>query len=363
MAARHDWRVHDLPERLTLGAGDGEPNRLLLADALALCATLADGARRPGLRRSAVRHRPGAAGGGRRGRRAPLRRPARRPGAVPGLARAASRGVPPRARPDRLALPAPRPPHERARAHRARRHLRARVPSATRSSGATAWAGARRPTRSRASTTCCCSTRAGRATRSTGCAAGSRRRWRPSTPTPTSTAATSARTASATTSRAASRSTRCGTSRASRRPRASAWATRRRSRSPCSSASWEPPRTPARSWSTPSSAAARRRWPRSASAAGSSCGDSSPRGDRGHLRPPRARGARAAGAGCAPFAPLILAPPFSTILAGKRAPGGEPPSARTRAVTRQESACTSTAARSSSRSRTSWTNRNPAWPG
>jgi site-specific DNA-methyltransferase (adenine-specific) len=35
--------VHDLPERLTLGAGDGEPNRLLLADALALLGTLPDG--------------------------------------------------------------------------------------------------------------------------------------------------------------------------------------------------------------------------------------------------------------------------------------------------------------------------------
>jgi site-specific DNA-methyltransferase (adenine-specific) len=34
--------VHDLPERLALGAGDSEPNRLLLADALALLGTLAD---------------------------------------------------------------------------------------------------------------------------------------------------------------------------------------------------------------------------------------------------------------------------------------------------------------------------------
>jgi DNA modification methylase len=36
--------VHDLPERLTLGAAGDEPNRLLLADALVLCAKLADGA-------------------------------------------------------------------------------------------------------------------------------------------------------------------------------------------------------------------------------------------------------------------------------------------------------------------------------
>jgi site-specific DNA-methyltransferase (adenine-specific) len=35
--------VHALPERLTLGAGDREPNRLLLADALTLLGTLADG--------------------------------------------------------------------------------------------------------------------------------------------------------------------------------------------------------------------------------------------------------------------------------------------------------------------------------
>jgi site-specific DNA-methyltransferase (adenine-specific) len=35
--------VHDLPERLTLGAGDGEPNRLLLTNALTLLAGLADG--------------------------------------------------------------------------------------------------------------------------------------------------------------------------------------------------------------------------------------------------------------------------------------------------------------------------------
>jgi site-specific DNA-methyltransferase (adenine-specific) len=34
--------VHDLPARLTLGAADGEPNRLLLADALALLGSLAD---------------------------------------------------------------------------------------------------------------------------------------------------------------------------------------------------------------------------------------------------------------------------------------------------------------------------------
>jgi site-specific DNA-methyltransferase (adenine-specific) len=34
--------VHDLPERLKLGAGGGEPNRLLLADALALLGTLPD---------------------------------------------------------------------------------------------------------------------------------------------------------------------------------------------------------------------------------------------------------------------------------------------------------------------------------
>jgi site-specific DNA-methyltransferase (adenine-specific) len=34
--------VHDLPARLTLGAGGSEPNRLLLADALALLGTLAD---------------------------------------------------------------------------------------------------------------------------------------------------------------------------------------------------------------------------------------------------------------------------------------------------------------------------------
>jgi site-specific DNA-methyltransferase (adenine-specific) len=34
--------VHDLPARLALGAGDSEPNRLLLADALALLGTLAD---------------------------------------------------------------------------------------------------------------------------------------------------------------------------------------------------------------------------------------------------------------------------------------------------------------------------------
>ena len=36
--------MHDLSDRLTLGAADGEPNRLLCADALALLATLADGA-------------------------------------------------------------------------------------------------------------------------------------------------------------------------------------------------------------------------------------------------------------------------------------------------------------------------------
>jgi site-specific DNA-methyltransferase (adenine-specific) len=35
--------VHDLPQRLTLGGGAREPNRLLLADALALLGTLADG--------------------------------------------------------------------------------------------------------------------------------------------------------------------------------------------------------------------------------------------------------------------------------------------------------------------------------
>jgi site-specific DNA-methyltransferase (adenine-specific) len=35
--------VHDLPERLALGDGDSEPNRLLLADALALLGTLEDG--------------------------------------------------------------------------------------------------------------------------------------------------------------------------------------------------------------------------------------------------------------------------------------------------------------------------------
>jgi site-specific DNA-methyltransferase (adenine-specific) len=35
--------VRDLPERLTLGAGDSLPNRLLLADALALLGSLADG--------------------------------------------------------------------------------------------------------------------------------------------------------------------------------------------------------------------------------------------------------------------------------------------------------------------------------
>ncbi|HET6173894.1 MAG TPA: site-specific DNA-methyltransferase [Gaiellales bacterium] len=34
--------MHDLPERLTLGAGDSEPNRLLLADALALLGMLAE---------------------------------------------------------------------------------------------------------------------------------------------------------------------------------------------------------------------------------------------------------------------------------------------------------------------------------
>jgi site-specific DNA-methyltransferase (adenine-specific) len=34
--------VHELPERLTLGA-EGEPNRLLVADALTLCGTLPDG--------------------------------------------------------------------------------------------------------------------------------------------------------------------------------------------------------------------------------------------------------------------------------------------------------------------------------
>ena len=34
--------MHDLPERLSLGLGDDEPNRLLLADALVLLGTLAD---------------------------------------------------------------------------------------------------------------------------------------------------------------------------------------------------------------------------------------------------------------------------------------------------------------------------------
>jgi site-specific DNA-methyltransferase (adenine-specific) len=34
--------VHDLPDRLALGAGDSQPNRLLLADALTLLGTLAD---------------------------------------------------------------------------------------------------------------------------------------------------------------------------------------------------------------------------------------------------------------------------------------------------------------------------------
>src|SRR4051812_726376 len=41
--ARHDGRVHELRDRLTLGASDREPNRLVLADALALLGTLAGG--------------------------------------------------------------------------------------------------------------------------------------------------------------------------------------------------------------------------------------------------------------------------------------------------------------------------------
>ena len=83
-------------------------------------------------------------------------------------------------------------------------------------------------------------------------------------------------------------------------------------------------------------------------------------GDRGHLRPPEREAQR-------------IRRPMSSFRAldsrpdrlHNRSQGNERPVANlrphgTRAVTRQESACISTAARSSSRSRTSWTNRNPA---
>jgi DNA modification methylase len=61
--------VHDLPERLTLGAGGGEPNRLLLADALVLLGLLADGSADvvyadPPFATGQVRRGAAAAGGG-----------------------------------------------------------------------------------------------------------------------------------------------------------------------------------------------------------------------------------------------------------------------------------------------------------
>ena len=59
--------MHDLPERLVLGAGESEPNRLLLADALALLGTLPDGSvdlayADPPFATGQVRRGPGADG-------------------------------------------------------------------------------------------------------------------------------------------------------------------------------------------------------------------------------------------------------------------------------------------------------------
>jgi site-specific DNA-methyltransferase (adenine-specific) len=59
--------VHELPDRLTLGLADGEPNRLLHADALSLLATLGDGVvdlayADPPFATGLVRRAPGGAG-------------------------------------------------------------------------------------------------------------------------------------------------------------------------------------------------------------------------------------------------------------------------------------------------------------
>ena len=122
--ARHDWRVHDWTSNAGRRRQQAQPAAARRRPGAARHAR--GRKRRPGLRRPALRHRTGAARTGRRGCAAPLRRHARRSRRLPRVARAASGGAAPRTGADRVALPAPRSPHERARAHRPGCGLRAR---------------------------------------------------------------------------------------------------------------------------------------------------------------------------------------------------------------------------------------------